>query len=200
MLPTQSAADIHCGRDQGGKTFPGPIISRSGWCGLPCPIPMSLSRIRDSKLLQWQSLASFKESSVDQWITAARTTGYRSAELARLLQVSPRQLQRYTRQELGCPPQQFLNHLRLRDAQSLLVKSESVKWTAIQLGFKQVSHFCRVFKRYAGMTPGEYRIRARRHPDTPSMPSGSKDQCGAAELCLSRLTQNWTDAHTEARD
>jgi AraC-like DNA-binding protein len=41
-------------------------------------------------------------------------------------------------------------------ARSLLLTGDSVKKVALDLGFKQTSHFCRQFKFYNDLTPSEY--------------------------------------------
>ncbi|MEW6306452.1 MAG: helix-turn-helix transcriptional regulator [Verrucomicrobiota bacterium] len=91
-----------------------------------------------------------------RWTMLARESGYRAAELARLCRVTVRQLERIYQKELGCSPQEWLNHQRMVAAQMLLLESRTVKMVALRLGFKQESHFCREFKRYHEMTPSEF--------------------------------------------
>ncbi len=70
--------------------------------------------------------------------------------------VSVRQLQRYFLDEIGRTPKAWLNEQRMIAARKLLFEGQSVKAVAIQLGFKQASHFCREFKRSYRMTPMQY--------------------------------------------
>jgi AraC-like DNA-binding protein len=53
-------------------------------------------------------------------------------------------------------PQEWLNEKRMTVACQMLLLGEPVKRVAIDLGFKQVSHFCRSFKKRQRMTPREF--------------------------------------------
>jgi len=70
--------------------------------------------------------------------------------------MSVRQLQRRFRRRFGRSPQDWLNEKRIRVAQKLLLSGQPVKEVAFNLGFKQSSHFCRLFKSRNNMTPSEY--------------------------------------------
>jgi AraC family transcriptional regulator len=76
--------------------------------------------------------------------------------LAKLCQLSVRQLERNFRSQLGRTPQDWLNEQRLMAAKRLLRSGEQVKTVASSLGFKQSSHFCRHFKLHSHMTPSEF--------------------------------------------
>lgn len=90
------------------------------------------------------------------WLQLARQAQYRSAVLASLLSVSPRQLHRYTRRVFGRSPQAWLDDQRLSLAGGLLRQWRCVKAVSYELGFKQVSHFSREFKRHYGLSPARY--------------------------------------------
>jgi AraC-like DNA-binding protein len=92
-----------------------------------------------------------------QWEALAETAHYDANKLARICGVSTRQLQRHFRRIFHCSPQNWLNDRRLLAAQALLVSGESVKKVALELGFKQSSHFCRQFKTLIGIKPSEFR-------------------------------------------
>ena len=77
-------------------------------------------------------------------------------ELAKLCKLSVRQLQRDFRRQKGCTPQNWLNGQRLMVAQRLLQSGEPVKKVALDLGFKQSSHFCRQFKMRHNLTPAQF--------------------------------------------
>ncbi len=87
------------------------------------------------------------------WESRARTARYRADDLARLCSVSRRQMQRYFERRFDQSPHGWLNELRLRDAQELLLKGTSVKVVAFELGFKDAAHFCRTFKLHYGLSP-----------------------------------------------
>ena len=92
----------------------------------------------------------------EQWEALAQKAHYNANELAKLCGVSPRQLQRHFRRTFRCSPQSWLNERRLGVAQDLLLSGEPVKKVALDLGFKQISHFCRQFKSQNNMTPSEF--------------------------------------------
>lgn len=77
-------------------------------------------------------------------------------ELARLCNLSVRQLERHFQRDLGRTPQNWLNELRLRIAELLLLNGQPVKSVAYTLGFKQASHFCRRFKLQHNLTPSQF--------------------------------------------
>lgn len=59
-------------------------------------------------------------------------------------------------------PQQYLNTLRSNSARDLLRRSNlSISEVAWQLGLQDASHFSRLFRRFNGMTPGQYRAAVR---------------------------------------
>ena len=87
---------------------------------------------------------------------AAASVRYDARELARLFEISPRQLQRKFNRYLKRSPQDWLNEQRIIAARRLLLSGGTVKEVAFELGFKQVSHFCRQFKTYHRMTPSQF--------------------------------------------
>jgi AraC-like DNA-binding protein len=91
-----------------------------------------------------------------QWEQLAEPAHFDARELARLCQLSTRQLQREFRRCLGSSPQSWLNQRRIAAAQRLLLAGWSVKAVGFELGFKQTSHFCRQFKSLNNMTPSEF--------------------------------------------
>lgn len=87
------------------------------------------------------------------WHKMAGATGYSAERLAKEMNISRRQLQRYTQELFGLSPQEWLNQQRLTTAGDLLKQYRSVKLVAFNLGFKQVSHFSREFKSHYGVCP-----------------------------------------------
>ncbi|GLI10443.1 hypothetical protein YDYSG_64760 [Paenibacillus tyrfis] len=70
----------------------------------------------------------------------------------------------YFKEKTGMNFSDYLHHVRIRHAQELLLDLElKIQDIALRLGYQNVNSFIRMFKRYSGMTPGEYR----------------KKQCGA---------------------
>ncbi len=95
-------------------------------------------------------------STAQVWTLAARQARYNVHTLAQITRVHIRQIERFCREELGRSPQEWLDEQRIIAARSLLLERESIKRVAMELGFKQLSHFCRQFKKTYGMTPSEF--------------------------------------------
>ena len=93
----------------------------------------------------------------DEWKQLAVMARFDCKELAKLNNVSVRQLQRVFRTRFGQPPQDWLNEQRIVAAQQLLRIGNSTKRVALDLGFKQTSHFCRQFKIISGITPSQFK-------------------------------------------
>ena len=92
-------------------------------------------------------------SSAATWESLAAEAQYRAGDLARLLDVSLRTLQRYFRAKYNCTVSDWLRELRLESARQRLPFSGSVKEVAFDLGYKQPSHFTRDFKQRYGVSP-----------------------------------------------
>ena|ERR1035438_1626175 len=89
----------------------------------------------------------------DRWQQAAHVSGWRVARLAKELDVSRRQLQRYTQVMFCLSPQKWLNEQRLILAGERLKELRSAKQVAYEFGYKQLSHFSRQFKDFHGVPP-----------------------------------------------
>jgi AraC family transcriptional regulator len=84
------------------------------------------------------------------------------AEIAAAVGVHPIHLARTFRRHLRCTPGEFARFRRLERAASLLVRTaHPLAEVALSSGFADQSHFSRVFARYFGLPPGEYRVLAR---------------------------------------
>lgn len=100
---------------------------------------------------------------IADWVLLAQKAGYRANKLANLNGISLRQLERFFIEHFKRPPQEWLDELRLIKAALFLVSGRRVKEVAVQLGFRNVSHFSRKFERYHGCRPIEFvRIHDRR--------------------------------------
>jgi AraC-like DNA-binding protein len=90
-------------------------------------------------------------------------------ELAQQLNCSLRHFRRLFREEFGMPFQVQQTEQRLLRARQLLVESEdTVIKIAGQCGYPHMSFFNSLFKRRFGMTPGEWRLQARKRLFPPT--------------------------------
>lgn len=88
-------------------------------------------------------------------------------EIACLVGVSTRQLQRLFIAELGSSPEQFNVDMRLRLARELLEQGgDSIRSIALQSGFSDPSHFARSFQIKFGCRPSEIRRAAVKSAST----------------------------------
>jgi len=114
-------------------------------------------------------MARIDRHDVRQWLALARQSAYQAGLLSKHLGVSQRQLERYTQKLFGCSPQHWLERQRLTTAGFMLKERRSVKDVSICLGYKQVSHFSRVFKSYYGLSPSAFLARGAGQMQTSVM-------------------------------
>lgn len=73
-------------------------------------------------------------------------------------QVSTQHLCRLFRTTLNCRPMEYIAKRRIQAAKELLLKSDkSTELIAEETGFCDSSYFCKLFKRYEGITPSQFR-------------------------------------------
>lgn len=81
-------------------------------------------------------------------------------ELAQRAGMSIRNFTRRFKSATGEAPLNYLHKLRINCARTLLETDyKSVQQVCYEVGYEDVPFFRRIFKRYTGMTPGEYRQR-----------------------------------------
>jgi len=79
------------------------------------------------------------------------------AEMARLVHLSEKQLQRLCQRDLGRSPRQQLIWLRMRHAAELLLAGKAkIESVAAQVGYQNPFVFSTTFKRVMGWSPSEY--------------------------------------------
>ncbi len=83
--------------------------------------------------------------------------------LGALVHLSASRFRHLFKQETGTTAGQYLRELRFRKAEMMLRTTFlSLKEIADEVGTVSLSHFMKDFKKRHGMTPGEYRIAAKR--------------------------------------
>lgn len=100
--------------------------------------PAHQSRVHLEQVTDWESL-----------IVEAR---YSPSGLAARCGFSVRHLQRHIVKRYGKKLGEFISGVRMQKAYNLLRSGFTIKETAIGLGFKQISHFCRCFKHHFDAT------------------------------------------------
>ena len=72
--------------------------------------------------------------------------------------ISASNLSHAFKKETGLSPIQYIMQRRIGEAQSLLVETSlPIQEIEYQLGFNDTAHFSKMFKKYVGVTPKEYR-------------------------------------------
>ncbi|RYE53674.1 MAG: GlxA family transcriptional regulator [Rhizobiaceae bacterium] len=81
-----------------------------------------------------------------------------SAELAKRLGISTRQLERMFERYMDTSPKRYIMDLRLHRARNLIVQSDqALTEIAMACGFTSTSHFSKVYRDHFGNTPGSQR-------------------------------------------
>ena len=88
---------------------------------------------------------------------------YSQANLSRSLGLTPAYFCRLFREKTGQHFSSFLTRTRMEKAQELLAQPgvNALADVAAACGYPNKSYFCQVFKKFTGMTPGEYEASAK---------------------------------------
>ena len=78
------------------------------------------------------------------------------SKLATLVSLSPYYFARAFEKEVGLPPHAYLENVRIRKAREFLDRGDTVVSVALAAGYVDQSHFTHRFKRFLGITPGQY--------------------------------------------
>ncbi|MDC8771171.1 GlxA family transcriptional regulator [Roseateles albus] len=94
------------------------------------------------------------------WLSKRLAESWTLPELAAHCNTSPRTLLRRFHTVQGCTPIQYVQQLRVERARGLLEATAlSLQDITLRCGYEDVSTFSKVFKRWAQLTPREYRSR-----------------------------------------
>ena len=85
------------------------------------------------------------------------------SELAEHYGYSTSQLRRLFMKRYGISPREYIYRCKIEKARELLTEepARTIEEIAGTLGMYNAAHFCRLFKRKAGCSPGEYRMSAK---------------------------------------
>ncbi len=86
------------------------------------------------------------------------TTKITLSDLAAMSQINEKYLCRFFKEFTGQTPIDYINRLRVdRACYEMSVNWLNVTEAAYECGFNELSYFSKIFKKYKGMTPGQYR-------------------------------------------
>lgn len=91
-----------------------------------------------------------------QYIQAHFAEDVSLAKLASLVSLSPYYFARAFEREIGLPPHAYLENVRVQKAREFLDQGHTVVSTALLAGYVDQSHLTHRFKRFLGITPGQY--------------------------------------------
>ena len=77
-------------------------------------------------------------------------------QLSDLYHYNPNYFIEVFKKEANCTPYQYILRVRMQKAVQLLRRRENIKMVSEAVGYADISSFCRVFKKYYGVTPANY--------------------------------------------
>jgi AraC family transcriptional regulator len=101
---------------------------------------------------------------VQAYIAIHLQTNIKTADLARVAQLSRSSFKRAFRTSFGCVPRQYVIRMRVARAQNLMTMcNDSLSQIASECGFADQSDFNNCFRRIVGERAGVWRARRRFH-------------------------------------
>lgn len=94
---------------------------------------------------------------VRDYISAVYMQELRVEEIANSMNLNRRYLSRFFKEKTGMTIQEYLIHVRMEEAKSLLLQGKSVNEAAVLCGYQDPFHFSKMFKRRFGVSPGAWR-------------------------------------------
>ena len=94
---------------------------------------------------------------VRDYISAVYMQELRVEEIANSMNLNRRYLSRFFKEKTGMTIHEYLIHVRMEEAKSLLLQGKSVNEAAVLCGYQDPFHFSKMFKRRFGVSPGAWR-------------------------------------------
>jgi transcriptional regulator GlxA family with amidase domain len=113
-----------------------------------------------SEPLEFEARSIDRVADLSRWIATNLHRRITTDALSRRASLGPRQVSRRFKATFGVTPGDFVESLRMKEAQRRLAVSEaSIKRVGISLGYRSSHVFRRAFERHFGVSPGAYRER-----------------------------------------
>lgn len=101
-------------------------------------------------------------SMVQSWVRSNFQQSISVKQMALVADQSERQLRRRFKQATGASPQNYLQRVRIEEAQALLRETNlSAIDISLAVGYQSAVYFAHVFKKTTALTPGDYRKMVR---------------------------------------
>lgn len=122
---------------------------------------MDMVDLVNSKLEEQDPIIQFVQSYMEEHLADDLSLD----GLADKLNISRGYLSTYIKEKMGINFSEYLNQLRIQKAKEMLGEIDiKIHDIATSLGYQNVNSFIRMFKRYSGVTPGEYRKKLLSNP------------------------------------
>lgn len=119
-----------------------------------------LLEVIDCSLRQAKDKSKVRMDAIDRYIRDTMDEPVTLQALADIAGLSLSRLKSWFREEIGSTPLDYVLRQKIKAAQQLLRKREvPVAHIAYETGFQSAQYFATVFRKYTGMSPGEYRRR-----------------------------------------
>ena len=82
---------------------------------------------------------------------------YRIEEVADALYISKYHFSRIFKEVMDITPKQYMMQTKLRRVKELIIEESSSTKVAIDMDYAAQSHLCNVFKKYMGISIGDYK-------------------------------------------
>ena len=137
-------------------------------------------RASHSPALRAHKVGATRIRSVVDYVEANLGTDLRLTSIARAVGISPHQLARGFRREMGLPLHRYVLRQRTTVGRALLVRTDApIAEVATEVGFSDQSHFTHWVRRLYGVTPS--RLRADADPGAVRRVSAHHDRAGAPD-------------------
>ena len=95
----------------------------------------------------------YLNTNLNSWEAIAAEAQFRPAKMAELCRVSLRTVERHFRKNYNLTVKEWARSVRMQEAKRRILEGSSIKAVSYELGFKQASHFSRIFKEFYGTPP-----------------------------------------------
>ncbi|MDG2530728.1 helix-turn-helix domain-containing protein [Caulobacter endophyticus] len=109
-------------------------------------------------VMQRGGLAPWQVLRIKAMVEARLTERISSAEMAAAARLSPSHFSRAFRISFGDAPKAYVNRRRIARSKTMMLDgSDSLAAIALACGLSDQAHFCRMFRRFEGMSPSVWR-------------------------------------------
>lgn len=117
-----------------------------------------LQRMTGTQAGQAEPAESTVYAEIERYINTHFSEDLSIEQISRKFFISPYHLSHIFKQRTGCSPKQYILRRRIGEAQTRLCGTkDTVQRIAADVGFEDANYFSRLFAKYVGMSPAEYR-------------------------------------------